>query len=295
MFSRQLWEAEVGRTPVHRLDGRIKLMLLAVLGTGVILIDSPRTLFLLLTVTLAGHLAAKTSLRRWALLALFLLIAAWGSMFSQAIFYNQEPRNPILCLIAPATPILGRLTDGVYIYQEGLVYGAVQAMRSCTMLSYGFLLCWTTDPRELLRSLVFWRLPYELSFMAVTGLRFLPVVIGETATVITAQRLRGFAARGAMSPFWTVRTAFQTLWPVLARSIRRAVTLAMSVESRGFGSGWRMTAMPPLTPWDRAALAGCLVAVLVAGAAKLLYIFQFNGWAHFADLRLVYDFARQWL
>ncbi len=295
MFSRQIWEAEAGRTPVHRLDGRVKLMLLAVLGTGVILIDSPRTLFLLLVMTLAGHLAAKTSPQRWSLLALFLLVAAWGSMVSQAIFYNQEPRNPVVCLIAPATPILGRLTDGVYIYQEGLAYGAVQAMRSCTMLTYGFLLCWTTDPRELLRSLVFWRLPYELSFMAVTGLRFLPVVLGETATVITAQRLRGFAASRAMSPAGAVRTAFQTLWPVLARSIRRAVTLAMSVESRGFGSGWRLAAMPPLTPEGKAALAGCLAALVLAVIAKLLYVFQFNGWAHFAGCRYVYDFARQWL
>lgn len=295
MFDRQLWEAEAGRTLVHRLDGRIKLMLLAVLGTGVILIDSPRTLFVLLAATLAGHLAAKTSLRRWALLALFLLVAAWGSMVSQAMFYNQEPRNPIACLIAPAAPIIGRLTGGVYIYQEGLAYGAVQAMRSCIMLTYGFLLCWTTDPRELLRSLVFWRLPYELSFMAVTGLRFLPVVLGETATVITAQRLRGFAAHRAISPAGAVRTAFQTLWPVLARSLRRAVTLAMSVESRGFGSGWQMAAMPPLTPGGKAALAGCLAVVVLAGAAKLLYVFQFNGWAHFAGYRLIYDFARQWL
>ncbi len=295
MFARQLWEAEAGSTPIHQLDGRVKLMLLAVLGIGVILIDSPRTLFLLLAATLTGHAAAKTSLRRWTLLALFLLIAAWGSMVSQAMFYNQEPRNPIVCLIAPATPLLGRLTDGVYIYQEGLAYGAVQAMRSCIMLTYGFLLCWTTDPRELLRSLVFWRLPYELSFMAVTGLRFLPVVLSETATVITAQRLRGFAASKAMSPAGAVRTAFRTLWPVLARSLRRAVTLAMSVESRGFGSGWRMAAMPPLTTGGKAMLAGCLAAALLAGAAKLLYVFQFNGWAHFAGCRFVYDFARQWL
>lgn len=295
MFSRQIWEAEAGCTPIHRLDGRIKLMLLAALGAGVILIDSPRTLFLLLAATLAGHLAAKASLQRMALLALFLLIAIWGSMVSQAIFYNQEPRNPIFCLVAPATPILGRLTDGVYIYQEGMAYGAVQAMRSGIMLTYGFLLCWTTDPRELLRSLVFWRLPYELSFMSVTGLRFLPVILGETATVLTAQRLRGFAASKTMSPAGVVSTAFQTLWPVLARSLRRAVTLAMSVESRGFGSSWRIAAMPPLTLGAKAALAGCLAVVILVGVAKLLYFFQYNGWAHLAGCRPIYDFARQWL
>lgn len=295
MFARHVWEADAGGTLIHKLDGRIKLTLLFVLGVGVVLIDSPRTLFVLFLATLAGHIVAEVRLSRWALLATFLLFGIWGSMLSQAIFYSQEPRTPIFCLVEPTMPILGRATGGVYIFGEGLAYGAVQAMRSCIMLTYGFLLCWTTDPRELLRGFAFLRLPYELSFMAVTGLRFLPVVIGETLTVLTAQKLRGYAAVKALSPAGVVRTGFQTLWPVLARALRRAVTLAMSVESRGFGRQRACIPPAPLTAWGRLGLAGCAAAIALVAAAKLLYVVQYNGWAYFPACRGIYDFVRQWL
>jgi len=295
MFTRQIWEADAGDTAVHRLDGRLKLVLLLALGIGVVLIDSPRTLFLVFLATLAGHVAARSFLSRWTLLIVFLLFGIWGSMVSQAIFYNQEPRSPIVCLVAPSTPVIGRLTDGVYIYREGLAYGAVQALRSCIMLSYGFLLCWTTDPRELLRSFTYWRLPYRLSFMAVTGLRFLPVIIGETLTVITAQRLRNPRALKTLSPAGVVRTAFQTLWPVLARSLRRAITLAMSVESRGFGGRRQAVFLPPLTFRGKIAIAACLAAVVLMGVAKALYVCQYNGWAYFSGCRGIYDFVSRWL
>ncbi len=295
MFDRQMWEADAGDTVIHRLDGRLKLVLLFALGLGVVLIDSPRTLFVLFLATLGGHIAARASLRRWTLLAIFLLLSIWGSMVSQGIFYNQEPRNPLVCLVAPSAPVIGQVTGGIYIYREGLAYGAVQAMRSCIMLTYGFLLCWTTDPRELLRSFAFLRLPYELSFMAVTGLRFLPVIIGETVTVITAQKLRGYEAMKTLSPAGVVRTGLQTLWPVLARALRRAVTLAMSVESRGFGCRRATAPTQPLSVRGKLAMFCCVAAVALVGAAKILYVVQYNGWAYFPACRGVYDFVRQWL
>ncbi|HMM22747.1 MAG TPA: energy-coupling factor transporter transmembrane component T [Selenomonadales bacterium] len=294
MFNRHVWEADAGETVIHKLGGRIKLLLLAALGVGVVLVDSPRTLFLLFLATLAGHAAAKSSLSRWSLLILFLLFGIWGSMISQGIFYNQEPRTPIICLLEPAAPLVGPITGGVFIYREGLAYGAVQALRSCIMLTYGLLLCWTTDPRDMLRSFLFWRMPYKLAFMAVTGLRFLPVIVMETVTVIAAQRLRGFEACRRLSPAGVIRTAFQTLWPVLARSLRRAVTLSMSVESRGFGRT-RTLSQPLAAGWEKLAIAGCLAIVALLIAAKMLHVLQYNGWVYFPSCRSVYDFARLWL
>lgn len=294
MYGRLVWEA-TGSSIIHRLDGRTKLIILLALGMCTIFIDSPRTLFVLLLATLAGHLAAGSSVERWRLLMLFLLLGMWGSMIGQAIFYSQEPRSPLVCLLPATAPVIGPLTGGVFIYREGLAYGAVQALRSGAMLSYGFLLCWTSEPRELLRSFTFWRMPYELAFMAVTSLRFLPVIFSETATVLTAQRLRGFEPVKGLSPHRIIQTGFQTLWPVLARSLRRAVTLSMSVESRGFGRAQRQTYVPrwPLT--ERLFCLAVLAAAVGVIAMKAAYFLQFNGIAYTAGLREVYNFAKDWL
>jgi energy-coupling factor transport system permease protein len=295
VYGKLVWEPNPQSSIIHRLDGRTKLIILFALGMCTVLIDSPRSLFILLLATLAGHLAAGSSVERWRILLLFLLLGIWGSMVGQAVFYSQEPRSPILCLLPATAPVIGPLTGGIFIYREGLTYGAVQALRSGIMLSYGFLLCWTSEPRELLRSFTFWRMPYELAFMAVTSLRFLPVIFSETATVLTAQRLRGFEPAKNLSPRRIIQTGFQTLWPVLARSLRRAVTLSMSVESRGFGRARQQSYAPR---WPLPEMLVCLVISLAAlsiAAMKAAYFLQFNGITYLSGLREVYNFAKDWL
>ena len=184
---------------------------MAILAIGV---DSARLLFVVFSFSLSFHLLARSSVERWKLLILFLMVGIWGTMVSQALFYNQEPRTMIACLISPATPWIGALTGGVFVYREGLEHGAVQALRSGIMLSCGLILCWTTDPRQLLKCFLHWGMPYAIAFMMITSLRFLPVIFQETAVVWTAQRLRGFDPIKAASPLRWIQAAFFILFPI---------------------------------------------------------------------------------
>ena len=295
MYNRQVWEATPADTPVHRLDVRTKLMLLAAMVVFAVGLEGPRPLFLLFLVALGFHGVARSSVERWKVLIIFLLVGIWGAMLSQALFYNQEPRTMIACLVSPATPWIGELTGGVFVYREGLEHGAVQALRSGIMLACGLLICWTTDPRQLLQCFLQWKMPYEIAFMLITSLRFLPVIFEETAVVLTAQRLRGFEPIRSFSPVRWIRTAFYVLFPILARALRRAATLALSVESRGFG---RRGSRVYMTPWplvERWACAGVFAGISVGAALKILYSLQFNGIAYFPGLRSVYDFMAVWL
>ena len=138
-------------------------------------------------------------------------------------------------------------------------------------------------------------MPFEIAFMLITSLRFLPVIFEETAIVFTAQRLRGFEPMRSLSPVRWVRTAFYVLFPILARSLRRAATLALSVESRGFGRGNSRTHLPGWPLAQRLACAGIFAAVLVGAALKVIYSLQHNGIAYFPQLRGVYDFMAVWL
>ncbi|WP_371378499.1 energy-coupling factor transporter transmembrane protein EcfT [Sporomusa aerivorans] len=295
MYDRQVWEATPGKTLLHRLDTRSKIVILLLLAAMVLLVDSPRLLFLLFCLSLCLHGVARSSPARWRVLMVFVLLGIWGSMTSQALFYAREPRTVIACLLPPATPVIGALTGGVYIYREGLEYGAVQALRSGTMLTLGLLLNWTSDPRHMLRSLLSWHLPYELGFMLITGLRFLPVIFQETVIVLTAQRLRGFNPLRALSPRRLIQTAFQTLFPILARTQRRAATLAASVESRGFG---REVPAVPLAPWpgpERLFCYSLLLIVLGVIVLKLIDALQYNGLLYVSSWRALYDVMKEWL
>jgi energy-coupling factor transport system permease protein len=295
MYNRQVWEATPADTPIHKMDVRTKLALLAAVMLFAVGLEGARPLFFLFVCSLGLHFVARSSLQRWQVLAVFLLVGLWGTMVSQALFYNQEPRTMIACLVSPTTPWIGEWTGGIFIYREGLEHGAVQALRSGTMLTCGLLICWTTDPRQLLQCFLHWRMPFEVAFMVITSLRFLPVIFEETAVVFTAQRLRGFEPARSLSPVRWIRTAFYVLFPTLARALRRAATLALSVESRGFGRGNSRANLPMWSLVQRLACVGIFAVILVGATLKVIYSLQHNGVAYFPQLRGVYDFMAVWL
>ena len=211
MSVRQLWEGTDAAGWAQKLNGRTKLLFLFLFAILMITVDNPRTLFILFTFTLLLHLAAKTSIYKWKVMAILLLLGLWGSMFSQALFFAQTPRTPLFVLIAPEAGFIGQLTGGLFIYREGILYGAVQGLRSASMLALGLLVCWTSDPRQLLQALLAWRLPPQMAFMLVTAIRFLPVLAAETGEVITALQLRSDSQSG--------RTAVLRHLPYIAKPL----------------------------------------------------------------------------
>ncbi|MBP2657203.1 MAG: ecfT 4 [Firmicutes bacterium] len=295
MYDRTLWEPRPNDSLIYRMDGRTKIILLGFIALAAVIIDSPRSLLLLFWLVLFMHCWTKADFARWRILILFLLLSMWGGMVSQALFYSQEPRTEIACVIAPGTPVLGSLTGGVYLYREGILYGAQQALRSGIMLAAGLLVCWNTDPRQLLRVMVYWRMPYEFAFMLTTGMRFLPVVFNETAVVLTAQRLKGFKPMHSFSVNKMIQTAFQTLLPILARVLRRAEMLALSVESRGFGRGINRIKLLKWPVGEKLVclVAGCLLLGLVV--LKTLNSLQYNGLVYFPAWNYLYSFVVIWI
>lgn len=295
MYDKNVWEAMPSDTVIHGMDSRTKLIVLMAFAMTAITIDSSRTLFILFSLTLVMHGIARSSLARWRILCVFILLGMWGAMVSQGLFYNQEPRTIVACLVSPLTGIVGSLTGGIFLYREGLEYGAIQALRSGIMLSLGLLLCWTSDPRQLLRSFLSWKMPYEFAFMLITSLRFLPVVFEETAVVVTAQRLRGFEPYKALSPKKLIQTAFQTLFPILARTLRRGATLAFSVESRGFGRDTRLIQVEKWPTLEKYFSKSIIVALTILILLKVLYALQFNGVFYIVQCQGLYEVIKYWM
>ena len=291
MSVRQLWEGSDAAAWAQGVSGRSKLIVLFLFAVLTITIDNPRTLFILFTVTLMLHLAAGTSFYKWKALAVLLLLGLWGSMVSQALFFAQTPRTPLFVLISPEVPIMGAITGGLYIYREGILYGAVQGLRSASMLSLGLLVCWTSDPRQLLQALIGWRLSPQLAFMLVTAIRFLPVLAAETGEVITALQLRSNGQSGRTA---VIRHLPYIAKPLLARCLRRAQTLALSVVSRGF---FLRTTNGRQTEWPEKEKICCVCLTLAAITiviSKVLYLLSEQG-LYYGLFRQIYDWTKLYL
>lgn len=287
MSARQLWEGTDAASWAQRLNGRTKLLVLFLFAILMITVDNPRTLFVLFSFTLLLHIVARTSIYKWKVLAVLLLLGLWGSMFSQALFYAQTPRSPLFGIISPEAGILGQLTGGLYVYREGILYGAVQGLRSASMLTLGLLVCWTSDPRQLLQAMLAWRLSPQLAFMLVTAIRFLPVLAAETGEIITALQLRSDSQRGRTA---VLRHLPYIAKPLLARCLRRAQTLALSVVSRGFFLAGARKRKEVWALSERSACAVLAVLVVAVVSSKLIYLLSEQGF-YFGVFRQIYDWT----
>lgn len=287
MSVRQLWEGADSNNWVRALDGKTKIIILFLYSILMITIDNPRTLFILFSFTLCFHVLCGTSLSKWKVLAILILLGLWGSMISQALFFAQTPRTPLLTLIAPETYVIGNLTGGLYIYREGILYGAIQGLRSSTMLSLGLLICWTSDPRQLLKALVLWHLSPQIAFMLVTAIRFLPVLAAETSEVIVALQLRSNSKNGRTA---ILKHLPYIAKPLLARCLRRAQTLALSVLSRGFFSA---TTRHNIEVWNYREKISCFTLAFFTISVvlcKIIYLLSEQGF-YFGIFREIYDWT----
>lgn len=294
MSARLLWEGADSARWARTLDGRTKVCLLLSVTILTVTIDSPATLFALFTLALLLHLAAKTSFMKWEALGALMMICLWGSIVSQALFYAQTPRNPLVCLLSPEFPIIGPFTGGIFLYREGVAYGAIQGMRSATMLCMGLFVCWSSDPRTLLQAFVAWKMPPMASFMTVTALRFLPVLAAESVEVMTAARLRKKAAGEPLRELAWIVFLPRMVYPLLARSLRRAQTLALSVMSRGFVH-YRPQSNKKWPLCEKGCAVCWLSLALIILLMKLFYILSEQNIFYFAQGRWIYDIARLWL
>lgn len=294
--ARSIAEPTIKNTVIHRIDPRAKILILISTAFIAVALDNPKTMFLLFLTVLFGFALARMPAIKIKTLVLLLLFLIWGTIYSQALFYSQLPRTVIFTIISPDFPVLGWLTNGgLFVYEEGLHHGAIQGLRSASILSLGLLMCWTTDSRDMLNGMVGLKVPYSVAFMVVTAVRFLPIIITEIATVVTVQRLRGFNPKRIGSGM--VKTLLNILTPTLANCVRRTGTLAVSIQSRAFRSNLNRTYLKKLkfSDVDKAVIAVFVFTATSIVIIKFLYSMYTSGIYYTSGLRPVYAIARGYL
>src|SRR5262249_8819295 len=114
------------------------------------------------------------------------------------------------------------------------------AERSMAIATFSVLLIMSTDPTELIRSLVQQaHFPPRFAYPTLAAYRFLPLLSSEFESIRLAHRLRGVGrSRGVVG--WLREQGRMTL-PLLANAIRRAERVALAMDARGFGSAHART------------------------------------------------------
>ena len=246
-----------GKTVVHRLDPRTKLILVIVY---IVALFSAKwfVTYGMMLVTLCGIIAAskinpKVILR--SLKPLLFVIILTGIL---NLVYTQ-----------------GQTLVKFWIFtitKEGVRSAVLMVLRISMLIAGTFMLTYTTSPialtdglELLLNPLKKIRVPvHELSMMMCIALRFIPTLIEETDKIMSAQKARGadFETGSLLS---RAKALIPILVPLFISSFRRADELAVAMECRCYHGGEGRTRMKQLRYGrnDYVALTGGVVILIV--------------------------------
>ena len=247
-----------GNSVIHKLDPRIKIILVLMFIVTLFVANSVPELLLCSFFVLLFYLIAKIPLKM--------------------ILKGLKPIIPIIVFTAVLNIFF---VDGnvlwklwfIEITDKGLTMSAIMIIRVLCLVAGTSLLTYTTSPitltdalERLMKPLAKIKVPvHELAMMMTIALRFIPTLIEETDKIMSAQKARG-ADLETGSLIQRAKALVPILIPLFVSSFRRADELAMAMECRCYNGGEGRTRMKQL----HIRFADVLSVVLMAGLIGLV-------------------------
>ena len=221
---------------VHRMDARIKLILVLLYMVGIFFVVSfvgfAFITVLLLTVILVSRVPLKSVLKSVKGIIFLLFLTALLN-----VFFNKGDK------------LLWSWWK-IEIYQEGLIFAAKMLLRLTYLVIGSSILTLTTTPvdlthavESLLKPLRIIKFPvHEFALIMSLTLSFIPSLIEETDRIIRAQKARGadFDTGGLIK---RAKAFVPILIPLLVGGFRRAEELANAMNSRCYEGATKRTQM----------------------------------------------------
>jgi len=218
-----------GRSPVHQMDPRAKLIAAA--------LAVPAVLF-------SGYWPAITAVTLW------LVLVSWLCGLRPGVYWRSMKPLWVLLLLSfimqafftPGEPLVH--IGWINISEPGLIQGALLLWRLGILLVVASIITFTTTPLQLtnalewlLSPLMRLRVPVrELAMIMNLALRFVPTLFDEARLLLMAQQSRGadFTHGGIRE---RVRGLIPFMVPLLTNIFRRADELALAMELRCYQVG----------------------------------------------------------
>lgn len=255
-----------GESVVHRLDPRIKILLM-ILYIVIIFVVRTLPVFVLPALLLA---------------AMFLLAQVPASYFLSSV----KPLRFLLVFMfllnlffTPGETVLWQWRF-VVITREALRQAIFFTVRLVLLVSGTSMLTLTTSPialtdgmERLLQPLKILHFPaHELAMMMTIALRFIPTLIEETDKIMSAQKSRG-ADIDTGSFGSRIKALVPILVPLFISSFRRADELALAMECRCYRGGEGRTRLKTLKFQRIDLVAAILFLIALALVIASNYVF----------------------
>lgn len=209
------------KSPLHAIDGRVKLVLLifiivySVFSTQILVL-----IFLeiyLLILMYISNISFKTSLKR------ILLLLPFGGV----IIAFQPFIHPGIVIWSGAF--------GIHITDTGLLWALLLMSRLIVALTSIVILSSISPMQEVVESFRKLGMPREFALIFSLMIRFLFMFFDELNRIMNAQKTRCFDAFNKKLPYtWRMKQLGYTVAMMFLRAFERGETIYMSMASRGY-------------------------------------------------------------
>lgn len=208
------------RNPAVKIGANLTLTLLLTL-----VFDPITPLVFIGVAFLAGRLLGGVPIRQLAVALTVFWVIGTSLVLSNALFASDPRSTTVIWAWGPFNATV-----------EGAMIGLSLAERMAAIAAFSVLFTMSTDPTDLVRSLVQQlRMAPRFAYTILAAYRFLPGLGHEYETIRLAQRLRG--RRRRRGPAGWLEERRRLLVPLFTGAVRRTDRVALAMDSRGFGSG----------------------------------------------------------
>lgn len=219
-----------------RLDFRSKVLMITVISIVAFVWESPIALAALTLMVMAACLVAgvKPGYLKFIIKVMipfyFLLLITHGFWNIEQVksLTGKQVLTPLFTL-----PSSWWLIGGASMSLEGFLYGWSVIFKTLVLVMVIPLAIFTTEVDNMIVSMVRAKIPYKLTFIFSSTLRFFPLLFEEIQTIIEAQRLRGLAVE-KMGPVQRVRVYARIAVPLILGAMVRSQQLEVVLQAKAF-------------------------------------------------------------
>jgi len=218
---------------MHKLDPRAKLLLAIVLAIISLLFLEIFPLLIIIFGFLIPLMTAAKSLRRW--------------------LKSMKGLSILLIFILVFNTLLST-------YPNPLSYSIALVLRLIALMTSFSIFFLTVPPDDLSQALIQMKVKFEFAFAMSMAMRYVPTLGQEAYAIMDTQKARGVELdKGNILK--RIRNIVPIIVPLIIVSIRRALSIAESMESRGFGANKKRTYLEKLS-FRKRDWAICFIALL---------------------------------
>lgn len=217
---------------MHRLDPRVKVIVLVFFTVIVFLITRP----VLIVIMFLSFLSVWTIVERLPSAGLIKTAKFVAGLMGfiillQAIFYTGNT------YILGPVPKDVWLIGGMGIKWEGIAFGLLLAVRLMALIVLMPMVLMTTPIHLFSLGLIRMGLPYKIAYMTTTSMNLVPTFESELGVIMDAQKMRGmtiFEEKGKR--FRKMKAWVVLVVPLVIGAMRRAQMMGMAMDARAFGA-----------------------------------------------------------